>query len=190
MERVNIDDKSLIIGYHTQEYRAEKILDTPIRCDIKNAWLGIGYYFWIDIEFAKYWGEDFKTKKTGYYDIYRTYIDTETCINAVFNEQQYFFFHNCIEKAIEHFDKNGIAITLKRVHEFLSDNFWNKMGITGIIYDDLPFNPNNKPDRKYSIIEYKENNYTKFFYYKKRIQIVVFSLKNIHNFDLYLEAQS
>ena len=189
MQRINIDNKSLIVGYHAQEFRHTGVLELPIRCDISNAWLGSGYYFWTELEFAKYWGEDFK-KKTGSYDVYSTCIDVENCINTVFNEEQYFFFRNCIEKAISHFEKEGKEITLKRVHEFLSDKFWNKMGISGIIYDDLPFNPTQKPNRKYSVIEYKENNNTRFFYYRKRIQIVVFNLKNIRNFELHLEEQS
>jgi hypothetical protein len=64
------------------------------------------------------------------------------------------------------------------------------MDVSGIIYDDLPYNPNNKPNRKYSVVEYKENGHTKFFYYKKRIQLVVFSSENIHNFALHLEKQA
>ena len=190
LERITLNNKSFIIGYHTQEFRPDSVLKKPILCDIENAWLGIGYYFWTDIEFARYWGEDFKARKTGYYDVYSVHIDTDHCINAVFNEYQYFFFRRCIEKALDVFEKSGKAITLKRVHEFLSDNFWNKMGVTGIIYDDLPFNPQQKPKRKYSVIEYRENNQTKFFYYKKRIQIVIFSLKNIRNFGFVLEKQS
>ena len=59
-----------------------------------------------------------------------------------------------------------------------------------VIYDDLPVNPFNKPDRKYSVVEYKEYGHTKFFYYKKRIQIAIFSLNNIRNFDIHLEEQS
>lgn len=190
MERIKFDSKELIVGFHAQEYRYNAILKSPIQCNVDTAWLGIGYYFWTDLEFAKYWGEDFKKRRTGYYNVYSVYIDVNTCINAVFNEEQYFFFRRCIEKSIEYFENNGFEINLKRVHEFLSDNFWNKMGISGIIYDDLPFNPNLKPNRKYSVVEYKENNYTKFFYYKKRIQIVVFNLENICNFALYLHKQS
>lgn len=190
LERIILENRSFIVGYHTQEFRRHALLTKPILCDLANAWLGFGYYFWTDIEFARYWGEDFKMRKTGYYDVYSTYIDSEKCINAVFNEEHYFFFRRCIEKAIDRFAETGEEITLKRVHEFLASNFWNKMGITGIIYDDLPFNPNSKPNRKYSVVEYRENNNTKFFYYKKRIQIVVFSLKNIRNFELFLKKQS
>ena len=54
------------------------------------------------------------------------------------------------------------------------------LGITGIIYDDKPTNPKNK-NRVYSEIP--------DLYYKKRIQVVLFNLKNISNFELYLENQ-
>ena len=57
---------------------------------------------------------------------------------------------------ISRFKKTGKDISLKRVNEFLTDNFWRKLGVTGVIYDDLPVNPFNKPDRKYSVVEYKE----------------------------------
>jgi hypothetical protein len=154
-----------------------------------NAWLGHGYYFWAEIEFAQYWGEDFKVRNNGFYNIYSANLDIENCINAVFDEKHYYFFQNCIEKAIEYFRNQGISITLKQINEFLLNKFWKEKGITGILYDDLPFNPNYKPNRKYSIIEYKENNKLKHMYYKKRIQIVVFNVENIHNFACCLEKQ-
>ena len=70
MERIIKNDIEYIIGYHTQEHRPmDSPLENPIKCLGKNAWLGIGYYFWAEIEFAHYWGEDFKIK-TGAYDIY------------------------------------------------------------------------------------------------------------------------
>ena len=80
-------------------------------------------------------------------------------------------------------------MSLKRVHQFLAE-IWQKQGITGITYDDLPVNPNDNPNRRHSIVEYKENNRVKFFYYKKRIQIVIFNLENICNFEPFLEEQT
>ena len=190
MQRVTIDNKVFLIGYHTQEFRYGRDLARPIECKMDNAWLGMGYYFWIDLEFAQYWGEDFKKKNNGYYDIYAAQIDIDNCINAVFNEEHYLFFRKCIEKTIEHFNKHNIPVTLKEVHQFLLDNFWEKQGVTGLLYDDLPYNPNYKPNRKYSVIAYKEHNQTKHLYYKKRIQVVVFSLKSIHNFKPHLTKQT
>lgn len=191
MERININNNNFLTGYHTQEYREDSELLFPIKCTMNNAWLGRGYYFWADIEFAKYWGEDFKVgvRKNGFYNIYSANLEIENCINAVFDEKHYYFFRNCIEKAIEYFKSNSINVNLEQVHEFLLNKFWKENGITGILYDDLPINPNYKPDRKYSVIEYRENNRTKHMYYKKRIQIVVFNDENIHNFACYLEKQ-
>ena len=189
MEKVTIDKLVYLIGYHTQEFRIDEKLISPEKCNALDAWLGFGYYFWADIEFAKYWGEDCKIK-TGYYDIYKANLNFQNCLNTVFNEEQYFFFKNCLEKTINNFQNNGKIVSLNRVHEFLSDNFWESMGVTGIIYDDMPINPKNKPSRKYSVINHSDNSNNKFFYYKKRIQIVIFNLKNICNFDIYLEKQN
>ncbi len=190
LKRVLSNGSEFLVVYHTQEYRENNSLKEPIKCVMDNAWLGHGYYFWTDLEFAKYWGEDFKLHKNGFYTIYIAHVDTSSCLNAVFDEQHYFFFRNCIEKAVNHFKDNGIEITLKQVHEFLLDRFWKELGITGILYDDLPFNPKNRPNRKYSVIEYHENNRMKHFYYKKRIQLVMFDLKNIHRFDCLFDKQS
>ena len=163
------------------------VLDEPILCK-KNAWLGIGYYFWIDEEFAHYWGEDFKKKNTGYYDIYQACLDIENCINTTFDEEGYYFFKEKIETTIQYFRTNQIKITLQQLNRFLKNKFWNILNITGIIYDDLPTNPFNK-DRMYSEVEYTVNNKKQYLYYKKRIQVVIFDLQNIHNFNIHLEEQ-
>ena len=187
MQRIPGSNK--VIGYHTQEYRTEGILNMPIICISKDAWLGKGYYFWVEEEFAKYWGEDFKMD-TGAYDIYKCEIDIEDFLNTVFNEQHYFRFKEWIDKAATHFKNKGKAVTLKRIHEFLADNFWSEMGVKGIIYDDMPINTNRKPNRKYSVVVHSEDKKHKFFYYIKRIQIVTFSIDNISNFVIHLEEQS
>lgn len=174
MERKTFDDKDFIIGYHTQEFRPEAApLSRPIKCLTKNAWLGVGYYFWTELEFAKYWGEDFKIQKTGYYDIYRAHLDCENCINSVFDEEGYFFLREKIEETIKYFKSQKVIVTLEQVNRFLADHIWRAIGIEGIIYDDKPTNPK-KSDRIYSDIP--------DLYYKKRIQIVIFNLKNIHSF--------
>ncbi len=170
-----------IEGYHTQEFRMmSEELDKPIKCLGKNAWLGIGYYFWTEEEFAHYWGQDFKMA-TGAYDIYKAHLNCQNCINAVFDEEGYFFFREKIEETILHFQSKNINVTLEQVNRFLAENIWAEIGVEGIIYDDKPINPK-KSDRIYSQIP--------DLYYKKRIQIVLFSLKNILNFALYLEEQN
>lgn len=186
METVTIDEKPYLTAYHTQ-YCTDEKLTFPERCKSINSWLGIGYYFWTDIIFAHYWGEDFKKKETGYYDIYKANLDTSQCLNCTFNADHYFFFKESVEKAIQRFKDANKTVTLQRVHDFLRERFWTKLGVTGIIYDDLPTNPNRRPNRKYSVVEYEENGKLKFFYYHKRIQIVIFNKNNIHNFALHLD---
>ncbi len=182
MERIIYNNKEHLIGYHTQEFRPGNIpLSKAIKCLTKNAWLGIGYYFWTELEFAQYWGEDFKMHNTGFYDIYKAYLECENCINSVFDEEGYFFLREKIEETINHFKKNNVTPTLEQVNRFLADNIWGEIGVEGIIYDDKPTNPK-KSDRIYSEIP--------DLYFKKRIQIVLFNLKNIHNFELLLEEQT
>ncbi len=188
MKRVIIQAKTYIIGYHTQEFRYHKVLETPIECRAKDAWLGKGYYFWVEENFAHNWGQDFKNRKSGFYDVYQGNLDTEKCINATFDEKGYYFFKNSIESAIKYFENNGVLVTLEQVNRFLAD-YWKKLGVTGIIYDDLPRNRDDK-NRFFSNLEYIENHKKQFFYYHKRIQIVIFDLKNIHNFELHLKKQN
>lgn len=178
MERLIINNRECFVGYHTQEYRANE-LTAPIRCNSKTAWLGIGYYFWTELEFAKFWGEDFK-QQTGYYDVYKAVVFVDKCINAVFNEEGYFFFKKKIEETIDHFISNGLTVKLEQIHKFLAEHIWPDLGIEGVIYDDKPTNPY-KSDRIYSEIP--------DLYYKKRIQFVVFKLDNIHTFAPFLEEQ-
>jgi hypothetical protein len=190
MERISHKGKIYIIGYHTQENRGVSYLNYPRECKAIDAWLGKGNYFWVDLEFAKYWGVDYKIKgANGSYDIYNALLDDEYFLNATFNEEHYFYFKSWIEKAVNHFKGLNKSFTLKRIHDFLRDNFYDDMGITGIIYDDLPSNPSNKPNRKYSVVIHSDDKKQDFFYYNKRIQIVVFKLGNISNFAIHLEQQ-
>jgi hypothetical protein len=180
VKRKNINGVEYIVGYHTQEFREmSQPLVEPMKCVAKNAWLGIGFYFWTEIEFAHYWGIDSKIKNTGAYDIYIADIDTSRFVNTVFDEEGYFFFKNKVEETIGHFKKNGQNPSLEQVNRFLSDNIWRKVGVDGIIFDDKPTNPGQNRNRVYSLIPE--------LYYKKRIQMVVFNMKNISNFALHLE---
>lgn len=189
MERKTINDKEYIVGYHCQEFWVTGELEEPILCQTVDAWLGIGYYFWVDVQFAHFWGEDFKKKSTGYYDIYTALLDTENCINATFDEKGYYFYKSCLEEAINSFQTNNEEVTLDKVNRYLKDNYWDKLGITGIIYDDLPTNPYRKPERKYSEIVIPDKSNREYFYYQKRIQIVIFELDNVNIFSIFLEEQ-
>ena len=112
---------------------------------------------------------------TGSYAIYSADLDVRNCINAVFDEDGYFFFRDKIEEAIDHFKNKGKKVSLEQVNRFLADNIWPRLGITGVIYDDKPIN-SNRSDRVHSEIP--------DLYYKKRIQVAIFDLKNIRNFNL------
>lgn len=185
MEREIFEGKEYLIGYHSQENRKDAELLEPIKCESSDAWLGIGYYFWVSVEFAKYWGEDFKTnKKNNPYDIYKGFVDSSQFLNTVFNEKHYYKFKEFVDAVTQKLMIEDEDITLLSVHKHLSDNYWSKLGVTGILYDDLP---NNK-QRKNSLIR-KETNKSEFFYYKKRIQFVVFDLKNVRNFTMFLKKQ-
>lgn len=164
--------------YHTQEYRIkDSELDFPIICRDSKAWLGTAYYFWLDEDFAHYWGKDFKNK-TGYYSIYKCEIEDIGLLNTTFNREHYYFFLEKIESLLIFMKEKNIKINLKELHRLLKEKFWDKLGINGIVYDDLP-NNNYKKNRTYSAFEP--------LYYKKRIQLAVFNPKLINNFELYLD---
>jgi hypothetical protein len=171
MHRNSVGSEFYLQVYHTQESRVKRIAG-PIICTRDNAWLGVGYYFWIDEEFAHNWGISSKNK-TGRYDIYLAEISEDKILNATFNEEEYDFFVRSIEKARKHLAKSFENITLKSVHRFLADKIWSKIGIKGIIFDDIPHNALDG-SRIYSDI--------KPLYYKKRIQIVIFDRENIVTF--------
>jgi len=175
-----IGNKTSVKGYHTQEYRSA-VLKQPLKCVNKRAWLGFGYYFWLEEEYAHYWGQDSKINENSQsYDIYCAELDIESCINTVFDEKDYVTFVEVIEEAIQYFKSKHTLFSLEMVNDYLAEKVWTNLEVNGIIYDDKPTNPRNK-NRIYSEIP--------DLYYKKRIQVVLFDLKNIRNFELYLENQ-
>jgi len=180
-----IGDKTIVRGYHTMECR-EAVLTRPLKCVDRKAWLGVGFYFWLEEIYACYWGEDFKIRKNNpkaksdSYDVYTADLDIENCLNTVFNEEHYMNFIEILEEVIKYFKIKRKKISLDGVNRYLADEMWPYLGIEAIIYDDKPTNPKNKK-RIYSEIP--------DLYYKKRIQVVIFNLKKIRNFELYLEDQ-
>ncbi len=180
MRRLTYEGREYLFGYHTQENRPQdEPLASPIKCRTNDAWLGVGYYFWTEETMAHYWGADRKMQ-TGSYDVYTAYLNTEKCLNAVFNEEHYFFFQSKIDETIEYLKENGLSYKLQAVHRFLKEEIWPDAEVEGIIFDDIP--RNSGEFRIYSQIHP--------FYYKKRIQVVLFDLKNVVRFALYLEAQT
>lgn len=154
-------------------------MEKPAYCWDETAWLGLGFYFWTDPLYAKYWGADKKMKRTGAYDVYKAHLDITNCIDTVFDEKGYFFFEKKIDETVAHLKSIGAKISLQKVHEFLADNIWPKLSVTGIIYADTP---TNSALRTHSAIP--------DLYYKKRIQVVMFQLAEVVDFQDYLIEQT
>lgn len=167
-----------LVVFHTQEAR-DKELSIPIKCTRSDAWLGEGFYFWLEEEFAHYWGCD---SKKPIYCIYKGYLLDKNILNATFSSKGYSLFVKEIEKAIACIKKHTPAhpISLAQVNRYLTDRIWPKLGIKGIIYDDLPQNPR-LGTRTYSEI--------KPLYYKKRVQLVLFDLSTLERFEVYKDNQ-
>ena len=173
-----IGNKTIVRGYHTQDSRLKK-LEQPILCVRDDARLGVAYYFWIEEDFAHYWGKISKSD-SDFYDVYIADLNITNCLNTVFNEGHYLFFRKKIEETIQHLKSIEVSATLEKVNRFLADTVWKPLKVECIIYDDKP---TNKPKKNLIYSEIPD------LYYKKRIQVVVFDLKNISNFELYLEDQ-
>ena len=154
------------ICYHTQECRGDK-LSKPIKCEKDNAWLGIGYYFWIDENDALFWGQVSK-RRTGKYDVYVSEIECDDVLDTVFNEDHYRFWVKNIEKAAKIIlKKTSLKPTLKEINEFfLERGVWE--GVDGIMFQDI-----SKNELHYLVQQ---------FQYKKRIQLGLFNIKKMTNF--------
>jgi len=150
-----------ITAYHTQEYRLP-YLSFPILATGNDQWLGDGFYFWQDYEFAKWWGKEKKCKKgLLQYSIYETelVISEDDFIDTVFNEQDYYEFVKIVEKfALEYQKQFGKKANLEDFNDFISDyKVWDN--IKAIRFQDVPKND--------TLVEVNK------YYYKKRIQIRV-----------------
>ena len=83
-----IGNKTYVKGCHAQEYRPAE-LGKPIKCFDKKAWLGFGYYFWLELIYAHYWGQDKKSAGSSQsYDIYCADLNIKNCLNTVFNDKK------------------------------------------------------------------------------------------------------
>ncbi len=159
--------------YHTQEKRRHKLTE-PIMCTDESAWLGNAYYFWDEHIDAIHWGNK-KKRKTGYYDIYKSDIDTEDVLDTVFNESHYRFWLKQIEKAASKIKiKTGKNPSIKEINEYFQSRAKWSDKVNGIMFQDLPFS---------------EDLLIKDFNYRKRIQLAAFNIKIIHNFAHHVEYQ-
>ncbi|MFW5656666.1 MAG: hypothetical protein ACOC0C_03535 [Bacteroidota bacterium] len=159
--------------YHTQE-KWPKRLTTPIICERKNAWLGVGYYFWKDEVDAVHWGHNSK-RKTGEFEVYSANIDCENVLDTVFNEQHYEFWVRQIEKAAKTImKKTGVKATIKEINQYFKEKAkWSEI-TDGILFQDLPFSDD--------LLVQNLN-------YRKRIQIAVYNLDIISNFVFLFEME-
>lgn len=152
--------------YHTQERRQSR-LSAPVKCVRDDAWLGEGYYFWDDQRDAVQWGHKSKSA-TGYFEIYGAEISVNGFLDTVFNEEHYRFWLRQVEKAADFINaKTGLKPTIKEVNEYFKERaIW--VEVDGIIFQDIP--------------ERDEMLKVKSFYYRKRIQAVVYNREIITNF--------
>lgn len=143
----------------------------PILAEGNDQWLGDGYYFWQDIEFSKWWGDERKKNISKRYSIYKATLvfdEENEFIDTVFNEEDYYNFVKKVEAFAKKYQK---AIrrkpSLEEFNDFIADyNIWNEICV--IRFQDVPKNDN--------FMEVKG------YYYKKRIQIRVNNPKIISNF--------
>jgi hypothetical protein len=163
--------------YHTQESRSQN-LTGAIKCIREDAWLGEGYYFWFDLFDAEVWGNNSK-KRTNYYEIYVSDIDSTNVLDTVFNEEHYFFWLRQVEKVAKLIiSKTKMKPTIKEMNDyFMERGTWQE--VSGIRFQDLPTNPNHLLIKE---IEYKNKKVT--FAYRKRIQLVVYKPEIILTFAL------
>ncbi len=159
--------------YHTQEKRNVQLTD-PIICKKDNAWFGKAFYFWFYEDDAISWGKNFKAK-TGSFEIYQAEINSENILDTVFNKEHYLFWVSQVEKVLRYFVKRSIKPTIKDINDYFIANKVFK-DVEAIMFQDI----SSKPDF-YHIMG---------FYYKKRIQIAVYTLKPINNFHFSLELDA
>lgn len=159
--------------FHTQARKKRLLLFPELSNEIKN-WLGDGFYFWQDIEFAEWWGYSMKCKpwnRSRRFDIYSSVLefDEDEFIDTVFDQVDYYNFVNIIEKFSKKYQKqfrekpnlNDFNLFIKKFR------IWENISV--IRFQDVPEND--------LLIEVNG------YYYKKRIQIRVNKPELISNFE-------
>ncbi len=159
--------------YHTQECRPQT-LNFPVLAEGFEQWLGDGYYFWQDYDFARWWGYNKKCPHPSrQFSVFIATLDFNEAdfIDTVFNEQDYYNFVKNVEKFAKAYqNKYKQKPTLEDFNDFIADhNIWDNIKI--IRFQDLPENND--------LVEVKG------YYYKKRIQIRVNEPDIISKFALF-----
>lgn len=149
----------------------------PRRPGAGDQWLGEGFYFWQELEFAHFWGKSHVCKNNSQYEIYSAKLladfkNDERFLDLVYDEAAYKRF----EKIIDDFGTRYYRLfkktpELSDFNDFAQDqDIWHD--ILAIRFNDNPTHNN------YNSLILK----IKGIPYKKRIQIVVFELSIISNF--------
>lgn len=163
----------ILEAYHTQGRRDNKPITFAKLATGTDQWLGDGFYFWQDYDFAAWWGQEKKCKKGKYpssYDIYKAKIeiDEESFIDTVFNEEDYYQFVRKVEEFAKKYAKKfHRKPNLEEFNDFISDfGLWDDIEV--IRFQDVPANN--------TLVEVND------FFYKKRIQLRVNKPERISNF--------
>lgn len=159
--------------FHTQERRQVKLTE-PKSTTNRYAWLGDGCYFWYYEEDAVWWGRTAKTN-TGYYEVYKADINCDNILDTVFNEEHYNFWIAQVDEVIRKFLKNNrTGLSLKYINDrFKERGLFND--VDGVMFQDITDN------KEYWIIDK--------FQYKKRIQLAVYNLQIVSNFEFVFDAE-
>lgn len=161
--------------YHTQEKWPQRLTD-PIICVRRDAWLGEGFYFWDLQQDARIWGRTSKTT-TGAFEIYSADLDCTDVLDTVFNEEQYSWWMNEIERVagvLQHKSSGASKPTKWQVYRYIhGKRIWDAAKVAGILFEDLTDNP-----QRSRIVD---------FHYKKRIQLAAFTLRIVSGFTFLLE---
>jgi hypothetical protein len=162
----------LLKVYHTTS-SLDGIITFPDLTTESDNWLGDGFYFWQDPEFADWWGDTFKCKiwnTSRKFDVYEANLEFNESdfIDTVFNENDYYNFVSTVEKFAKKFQKIfRKKPTLDDFNLFLKrHNVWESVSI--IRFQDVPANN--------QLVEVNG------YYYKKRIQIRVNKAEIISSF--------
>jgi len=160
--------------YHTQEKWSQRLSD-PIICNRRDAWLGEGYYFWDEQQDARIWGRTSK-RATGHFEIYSAGLDCTDVLNTVFDEAQYLWWKNEIERVAQilQLKSSGAPKPTKwQVYQYIrSKGIWEAANVTGILFEDLTDNP--------------ERSRIDGFNYKKRTQLVAFTKRIVKDWSFLL----
>jgi hypothetical protein len=159
-------------AYHVNEHR-----ETSNIAYAKGIgqWLGDGYYFWQDEEFALEWVK-IKLQACEKVDFYTVNInfpleksDDDFLYDTVFNEEEYYSFVRTVEYFAEVYTRRyAKKPSLGDFNNFLLDqkiDYWKDLG--AIRFQDTP------KDGKRAYLKVSN------FFYKKRIQIVLRNLEHV-----------